>query len=432
VHVPLIPRRSATAGERAPARAFNAGVVVLLGNTGLMNFGFSMLIPLLALHFTGSLGFTAASIGVVLALRQIAQQGLDLVGGLIADRIGARTSIVIGCFVRAAGFLGIGLSHTFPTLLLWAVVSGIGGAFFDAPSTAALADLVSPAKRQSAFAASATMGNVGGTLGPLLGVALLGVDFLIVSIVAAICFVTAGVLTWLVLPATALRGAPSRSGLHRMPRSQAPLPVLMRDRTFVALTALLAGFWFLWAQLNITVPLRAASIGGARLAGLAFAVNAAPAIVLQYPVARFIGKRFIPKHVLTGSLTLCGIGMVVAFAAPDVNVFLAGVLLFALARMVLWPTINTVTAERAPAGMLGAYFGFGALAVALGAGAGQVTGGWLYDIAARWHQPAVLYGSFGMVGLVTTIGLARLRLRVAGPAPAAQVAAEELALAARD
>ncbi|HEY7984539.1 MAG TPA: MFS transporter [Ktedonobacterales bacterium] len=425
-------RRSPAAGEGAPARAFNAGVAVLLGNTLLMNFGFSMLIPLLALHFTGSLGFTAASIGLVLALRQIAQQGLDLVGGLIADRIGARTSIVIGCFVRAAGFLGVGMSHTLPALLAAAVVSGIGGAFFDAPGTAALADLVAPANRQRAFAASATMGNVGGTVGPLLGVALLGVDFLVVSIAAAVCFVAAGTLTWLVLPATALRGAPSRSGLHRSPRAQAPLAALLRDRVFVALTALLAGFWFLWAQLNITVPLRAASLGGARLAAIAFAINAAPAIALQYPLARYIGKRFSAQRVLTASLALCGAGMVVAFAASGITGFLLGVLLFALARMVIWPTINTVTAERAPAGMLGAYFGFGALAIALGAGTGQVAGGWLYDLATRWHEPALLYGSFGVIGLAATIGLGRLRLHAVRATPDVVDVAEARPIAARD
>jgi DHA1 family multidrug resistance protein-like MFS transporter len=432
VHIPLTLRRSYVAGERTPARVFNAGVVVLLANTGLMNFGFSMLIPLLALHFTGSLGFTAAAIGLVLALRQIAQQGLDLVGGLVADRIGARTSITIGCFVRAAGFLGIGGSHTLPSLLLWAIVSGIGGAFFDAPSTAALADLVTSENRQRAFAASATMGNVGGTLGPLLGVALLNVDFLIVSIGAATCFVAAGMLTWLVLPATALRGAPSSSGLHRVPRRQPPLRVLLHDRAFIALTALLAGFWFLWAQLNITVPLRAASLGGARLAALAFAANAAPAIALQYPLARAIGKRFLPQHVLTTCLAICSAGIVLAFVSPGVTAFLLGVLLFALARMVIWPTINTVTAERAPAGMLGAYFGFGALAIAVGAGAGQVTGGWLYDLAVRWQQPAVLYGSFGVIGLVSTLGLTRLRLGGAQPglAPASEL--EELPIGARD
>ena len=62
----------------------SVALVVLLGNTCLMNFGFAILVPLIAIHFTGSLGFTAASIGLVLALRQFSQQGLDLVGGVHA------------------------------------------------------------------------------------------------------------------------------------------------------------------------------------------------------------------------------------------------------------------------------------------------------------------------------------------------------------
>jgi DHA1 family multidrug resistance protein-like MFS transporter len=179
-------------------------VVVLLSNTALMNFGFAMLVPLLALHFTGSLRFTAAAIGLVLALRQFSQQGLDIVGGVFGDRFGARTAITIGCFVRAVGFLGIGYARTLGPLILWAVVSGVGGALFDASGTAALADLVEPHNRQRAFAASATLSNIGATLGPLLGVALLAVDFRVVSIAAASCFVLVGTLTFALLPTSAL------------------------------------------------------------------------------------------------------------------------------------------------------------------------------------------------------------------------------------
>src|SRR5579872_990250 len=170
-------------------------VVTLLGNTGLMNFGFAMLVPLLAIHFTGNLGFTAASIGLVLGLRQFSQQGLDLAGGVFADRFGARTSIVIGCFIRAAGFAGIGLAHTLPALLLFAVISGIGGAFFDASGTAALADVVLPEQRQQVFAASAVFSNAGQAIGPLAGVALLSLSFQLVSLAAAGCFVLIGLLT---------------------------------------------------------------------------------------------------------------------------------------------------------------------------------------------------------------------------------------------
>jgi DHA1 family multidrug resistance protein-like MFS transporter len=399
-----------------------------------MNFGFSILIPLLAIHFTHSLGFTAAAIGLVLALRQFAQQGLDLVGGVFADRFGARTAITIGCFVRAAGFLGIGTAHTLPALASWAVVSGIGGAFFDASGTAALADLVAPEQRQSAFAASATIGNIGQTVGPLAGVALLGIDFMVVSIAAAACFVVVGLLTLALVPASILRRdapspmAPSHHGFaesthghahghtaarhHRRPRptTEATLRVLLRDRTFVWLTGLLAGYWFVWAQLNITVPLAAARLGGARLAGLAFAINAGPAIVLQYPLARLVGARYPARVVLATSVGLCGVGMALAFTRPTVLVFVAGIALFAMARMFVWPTVNAVTADLAPAGRLGAYFGFGALAQAIGAGGGQLVGGFLYDAARASHQPALLWASVALIGLGVAAALLRLAL----------------------
>jgi MFS transporter, DHA1 family, multidrug resistance protein len=404
------------------ASASQIGVVTLLTNTCLMNFGFSMFVPLIAIHFSHSLGFTAAAIGLVLALRQIAQQGLDLAGGVFADHFGARTAIVIGCFVRAAGFVGIGVSTTLPMLILWAVVSGVGGAFFDASGTAALADLVAPERRQRMFAASATMGNAGQTIGPLLGVALLGINFVVVSLAAAGCFVLVGALSFAFLPNTLLRGGPATdrertadlAGVSGVSGVLATLRTLWRDRTFVLLTLLLAGFWFLWAQLNIAVPLAAVRIGGpsfgATLAGLAFAINAAPAILIQYPLARYVGERYTPRVVLAASVALSGAGMALVFVTPSIAIFVVGIAVFALARMLVWPTVNAVTADLAPAHMLGAYFGFGALAVAIGAGLGQFLGGLLFDIATASRQPAVLWAPILLIALAAAYGLSRLRL----------------------
>ncbi len=432
---PLVPYfMQITSKLTHTATTSQVGVVTLLTNTCLMNFGFSMFVPLIAIHFSHGLGFTAAAIGLVLALRQLAQQGLDLAGGVFADRFGARTAIVIGCFVRAAGFVGIGVSTTLPMLILWAIVSGVGGAFFDASGTAALADLVAPERRQRMFAASATMGNAGQTIGPLLGVALLGINFVVVSLAAAGCFVLVGALSFAFLPDTLLKGGVAASdreratdpaGASNVSSVMATLHTLRRDRAFVLLTLLLAGFWFLWAQLNIAVPLAALRIGGpsfgATLAGLAFAINAAPAILIQYPLARYVGERYTPRVVLAASVALSGAGMALVFVTPSVTVFVLGIAVFALARMLVWPTVNAVTADLAPAHMLGAYFGFGALAVAIGAGLGQFLGGLLFDLATASRQPALLWAPILLIGLAAAYGLSRLRL----PTRAATVAERE-------
>jgi DHA1 family multidrug resistance protein-like MFS transporter len=406
--------------------------VLLLGNNCLMNFGFAMLVPLIAIHFTSRFGFAAAAVGLVLALRQFSQQGLDVVGGIFADRFGARAAIVIGCCIRAVGFVGVGGSTTLGSLMLFAVISGIGGSFFDASGTAALAELVQSERRQAVYAASATMGNVGQTVGPVVGIALLGINFEVVSLAAAGVFVLVGALTFALLPAGLLRtkaspgagwpakgaGAGARAEAQKatgLRATLAALAALGRDRTFLLLTLLLAGFWFLWAQMNITVPLEAVKLGGPergpRLAALAFAINAGPAIVIQYPLARFVGERFDLGRVLAVCTLISGLGMALAFATPLVPLFILGIALFALARMLVWPTMNVLTASLAPQGMLGAYFGFGALALAIGGGVGQYAGGFLYDTAGRTQQPALLWGPLLLVGIGAAAGLRRLPLR---------------------
>jgi DHA1 family multidrug resistance protein-like MFS transporter len=403
------------------------GVAVMLIDTLLMNLGFGILVPLLALHFTGSLGFTAAAIGLVLALRQFTQQGLDLVAGIVADHLGARNSIALGCFVRAIGFLGIGWSSTLGPLIFWAVVSGIGGAFFDAPGSAALADLVAPAQRQRAFSASAALGNVGATVGPLVGVALLSVSFAAVGGVAAACFGVLGIFTMLWLPAAVLRQKTSATAKTASPAAgpdfRHTLLLLVRDRPFMWLTVLLAGYWFIWAQINLTVPLAAARFGGVRLAALVLALNAGLSIVLQYPLNSLVSRWCSHRTVLALCTALSAAGMALVFVSPLVSLLVLGVIVFALGRMIVSPVINVITAELAPAGKLGAYFGFGALSIGVGAGGGQIIGGVLYDAAQRYHQPALLWGSMLLVGTLVSLGLSRLRLPDRTSQPGSEVLA---------
>src|SRR5262245_11442786 len=80
------------------------GLVVILIDTFFMWGGFFMVVPLISVHYVDDLGWAAASIGLVLAVRQLTQQGLTLPGGMLADRIGAKGLICVGMIIRACGF----------------------------------------------------------------------------------------------------------------------------------------------------------------------------------------------------------------------------------------------------------------------------------------------------------------------------------------
>ncbi|MDB5046259.1 MAG: transporter, partial [Deinococcus sp.] len=100
--------------------------------------GFFLVIPLITVHFVEGLGWAAASVGIVLGVRQLTQQGLTVFGGAWADRIGPKPLILAGCLIRTLGFGWMGFAGSFGMLLAASVLAGIGGGLFDAPKSAAI------------------------------------------------------------------------------------------------------------------------------------------------------------------------------------------------------------------------------------------------------------------------------------------------------
>ena len=60
----------------------------------------------------------AATVGMALALRQISQQGLTFIGGMLADRYGLKPVLCSGLIIRATGFFMLGFATTLPVFFL--------------------------------------------------------------------------------------------------------------------------------------------------------------------------------------------------------------------------------------------------------------------------------------------------------------------------
>lgn len=99
----------------------------LIAVTFLMWGGFFLVIPLITVHFVGELGWAAASVGLVLGVRQLVQQGLTVFGGAWADRVGPKPLILSGCLIRTLGFAGMAFADSFAGLLAASLLAGVGG-----------------------------------------------------------------------------------------------------------------------------------------------------------------------------------------------------------------------------------------------------------------------------------------------------------------
>jgi DHA1 family multidrug resistance protein-like MFS transporter len=373
-----------------------------------MNVGFFMLFPLLTVHLTHNLGFDATGVGLVLASRNLLQQGTAPLGGSLSDRIGYKPVIVAGFVVRAAGFLFFALSHDMLGVIAGALVTAFGGALFDPPSRASIAYLTPERDRQNVYAALGTASWMGQVIGPLLGVLLLPLSFEVVSVASAAAFMIAALQALFLLPG-GMRG--EIGGMSML----GSIGEALRDREFMWFTTLLLGFYFAATQPTITVPLLAARLIGPEAIGPLFAIQAGLAMTLQMPLVRWTSRHAGPLVQVSGAMLLMSLGFVgyavaTTFVAPALA-FAALALstaLLAIGMLLVQPVQSTLTA-RLGGGKGGAYFGVGSLALAFGGALGNGTGGALIDLSARAQIDWLPWMGMCGVALLSSLGFAVLQ-----------------------
>lgn len=375
------------------------GLVVLLIDVFCMYTGFFMVIPLISVHYVNDLGWAAATIGLILGVRQLVQQGLTFAGGMIADMYGAKALICAGLFVRIIGYLMLAWAGNVALLAAACILAAIGGALFESPRAAAIAALTAPEERTRFYSMSGAIGGVGMAVGPLIGAALLQVNWTYAVLAGAACFSINLIQTAIMLPPVRVA-----SGGQRLTYG---IRLALRDRPFVSVTALLIGYWFMWVQLNISLPLIAQRLSGsANSVGLIYAVNSIMVVTLQYPIVRIVGQRFNQMVLLICGMLFASIGIgSVAFAA-NLPMLLGSVVVFSLGALIVAPTQQSVLASLANPAALGSYFGVSSLSLAFGGALGSWSGGILYGLGQQRNQPTLPWLSFAAVGLVATTGLA--------------------------
>lgn len=388
-----------------------AGVMTALYvNTFVMATGFYLLVPLLAVHLSGRLGFGLALVGLLAGIRAAAQQGLQLPAGLLADRWGVRRTIVAGVLVRAAGFGALALATTPVAVGAAGLAIGLGGALFHPASYAAYARLGSA--RPDVFARREALSNAGFVVGPLLGGLLVTAGFDVVCGVAALLFLAAAPLTWWGLgravEPVAAAGPDVPDGAAPAAR---PARATRRDarRGLVLLLLLNAGAWAIFTQLQLVVPLRLESALGSSIGvGATYAAAAVLVLATTVPVTRWLQDRLrLPVVLALGTGTM-GAGIALLGGGPGLGSLVAGMTVFTLGQMVFQPAMSALVAAGAPAASVATRFGVNGLALAVGGVVGSSLVGAL--LAGPLAGPGWAWAGFAVAGALLAVGYARARL----------------------
>jgi MFS transporter, DHA1 family, multidrug resistance protein len=372
---------------------------LLLVNSFLMNVSFFAFIPFLSAYITGDLALSAGIAGIVLMIRQLIQQGTSFLSGMLGDRFDYRLLITIGMILRGLGFMLFSVCTTPLELIMAAIISAIGGSLFEPTSKAAMSIFTPPSKRGDIFALDKIIRHTGIICAGILGGILLQLDFFYSSLVCGGIFVFSGVITFFILPNEKIN-VPRQSFADSW-------HTVKSDRMFIFFTLSMIGFWFMFMQLYLTIPLHAAKVfHSSSFVSSLFIIYGMIVLFLQYPLQRW-AKNYSRLSVIKSGMAIMGTGMLLLGMTDNVFLFWSGFCIFAIGIMLVEPTSYEYTAEIAPPQFSASYFGFSLLAMAIGGGISQGVGGWIFD-----HTPNVNWFICILASLISVLGIQALQWRM--------------------
>jgi len=401
--------------------AQSRAVQVLLVNELTIFLSFYMLYPYLAVYFRETLGFSAWMVGLVLGIRVLSQQGLNVIGGTLADRLGYKPLIIAGLTLRAAGFALFGFVDSLAGTLVAAILTGLAGALFG-PALRAYLATESPGRRAEVFALANLAGQIGALLGPPVGVALLAFSFRLVCVAAGVIFLGLMLLQF--------RYLPRRVDLL----AEGPRPVLrdwsevLANRGFLFFAAVMLAYSVLLSQMYLTLPLEARRATGSDMAvGSLFVLSSILAIVGQVHVTAWCEARYRPPEAVALGLAL----MTVGFAAPLVSALagyvepagrpaptlarlgptLVAMTFLTLGAMVASPFAMAMVPRFGRDRLIATYFGFYAMAGGLGSTLGNALVGAALDAQSRPGLVGLPWGFMLALGAGAVVTLRHLDRR---------------------
>ncbi|MDQ3385268.1 MAG: MFS transporter, partial [Actinomycetota bacterium] len=356
------------------------------------------LTPVLPLYVEGPLGGGDVAVGVSVGAFSLAAALLRPLIGRIGDQRGRRVLVIGGALIVGVSVAGYGLASSLPLLIAMRLLTGVGEAALFVGAATAIQDLA-PDSRRGEAASYFSVAIYGGlALGPALGEWVLGEDrFASVWALAVASCVVAAVLAWWT-PIGEI-GAPS--GPRRLLHPAALVPGSVLGLSLIGF----AGF-------STFVPLYVSDIG---LGGSSqvFALYAGAVLAVRIFGAR-IPDVVGPVRTASTALVCLAAGLAIMAAWQVPLGLYVGTIVFAGGSSLLFPALNVLVIDAAPATERSAAVATFSIFFDLSQGVGALV---LGVVVAGGGEPA----AFAVGALLCIVALAVLRRQA--PAHLARTAA---------
>jgi predicted MFS family arabinose efflux permease len=372
-----------------------------------------MVLPFIAVRLTQA-GSGLAVAGVVAGIGPLVRVLAGTLGGVAADHLGRRRTMLLGNTLSILAMAGFAFSQGALAYALLNGLQGLARAVSGPAQSAAIADVTLPEERAQAYAYGRVAMNVGAAIGPFLGAFFVVAHPTAVFLGAALASLLVVLLLFVTVPETGrqLRTVTNREAMRRMGHDPSlwlyVLGGAMQLGVYMVIETIFPAF------------LRGAVPGGLELYAVMTLVNTAMVAVGQIPLNRWLGGLSPAKGFAAGlgffAIAYLGIAYLrnPLWLILDMVVFTAG----EMTVFVVMPAYEASMGDEAVRGRT-----FGALSVkqAGAALAPLVVGGLLQFGGAHLAFPAV--AAIAVCSGLILAWSVRMRARRSEGRPAAQTPA---------
>ncbi|WP_420873841.1 MFS transporter [Nocardia huaxiensis] len=387
----------------AKFRGFDTAAQLLMVNQFGINLGFYMLMPYLAGYLSGPLGLAAWAVGLVLGVRNFSQQGMFLLGGTLADRLGYKPLIVAGCLLRTGGFALLVFAESLPGLLIASAATGFAGALFN-PAVRAYLAAEAGERRVEAFAVFNIFYQAGILAGPLVGLALMALNFRVTAGAAAAVFAVLTIAQLFALPARRAAAPAEPTSVLEDWRT------IVSNRRFVAFAAAMIGSYVLSFQVYLALPLQAEYLAGQdsrTITSAIFVVSGVVAVAGQLRITAWLRARWGTGRSLVAGMALLAGSFVPLVIIPTSTVFgvqaaigalLLSAALLAVGTAAVFPFEMDTVVELAGNRLVATHYGFYNTIVGIGILIGNLATGAVVGAARAAHADWAIWLGLTLIG----------------------------------
>lgn len=356
-------------------------------------------------------GLSVGVAGVLIACFGAGSFVSQPIGGMLADRIGRRTTIILGMTGSAVGFIALGLASTLVLIGIAAAVCGLAIDLYRPAVSAIVADIVPSEHRPRAFGLIYWGLNIGVGVAAVAGGFLAQHSYWFLFVLDAATCLGFAVVAAVGLPETRPQGHHEERRGYRTALSDGLLVAL-------AASAFVSGVVYL--QSFVTLPLVMSIHGlGPAAHGLAYVVNPIAVIVLQPVTIRWLAKQRL-VFVFVGGAVLLGVGFFLTLFARSLPAYAATVLVWTLGEIAFNAVGPALVADPAPVHLRGRYNGVFGTSFGAAALVAPIVGTLvLQHLGEAWLWSGCLVASAASGGAILLLG-ARIDARRASMVAAAK------------